>query len=158
MTASLTIKDLFSLILFLLGIGIGVYLVAILSKVNRIMAKTTDMIEDNIEELDATIKTLPEISHNVSEITKETNYAITKLTPEVEKVLRDTSHISGAVSEISDSVGGSAKKLEDAVDGVSDSVLGVASNLESSSGNISYYMNYMFEMMDVIREVVFKGK
>ena len=53
---SATFKNLFSLILFLLGIGIGVYLVAILSKVNRIMGKTTDMIEDNIEELDATIK------------------------------------------------------------------------------------------------------
>lgn len=156
MSASLTIKDLFSLILFLLGIGIGVYLVLILSKFNKIISKASDIIEDNMSELDSTIKTLPEISYNVSEISRETNHAIKMLTPELEKVLRNTSHISETVSGITDSVGDSTKKLEKTVDGVTDSVLGVASNFESSSKSLSSYVNYGIEMMDIMRDIILK--
>ncbi len=156
MSASLTIKDLFSLILFLLGIGIGVYLVLILSKINKILSSASDVVEGNMEELDSTIKTLPEISYNVSEISKETNYAIKTLTPELEKVLKDTSHISERVSGITDSVGDSTKKLEKTVDDVTDSVLGVAADFESSSKSLSSYIDYGVEMMDIIRDVILK--
>ena len=73
MGANLTIQDFFKLILFLLGIGVGAYLIMVLGKVNKILGNIQNLIENNSKELDASLKQLPGISENVNLITEVTN-------------------------------------------------------------------------------------
>ena len=71
MTANLTIQDLFKLILFLLGIGVMTYLILVLKNINKIISQAKKLTEDNMKELDTTIKQLPEITQNVNSIDRK---------------------------------------------------------------------------------------
>ena len=57
----LIVQDLFKLILFLLGIGAGTYLILVLNKINKILGQAKDIVEMNLNEIDTTIKQLPDI-------------------------------------------------------------------------------------------------
>ena len=153
MNASLTVADLFKLILFLLGIGVGTYLILVLSKINKILGQAGSVIENNITELDTTIKQLPEITYNVNEISKETHYAIKSLTPEVDALLRNTTSITGTVSKITDTIDDSTEKVSKTVDGVSDSILETAYNFQSNTKTINDYMDFVFEIINTLKGI-----
>ncbi len=104
MGANLTVQDFFKLILFLLGIGVGAYLIMVLVKINKILEHIKSLIDNNTEELDLTIKQLPGISKNINMITEEANNTLKKVSPDVEALIQNSGKISGSVSSITDSV------------------------------------------------------
>lgn len=104
MGANLTVQDLFKLILFLLGIGVGAYLIMVLNKINKILDNVKNLMENNSEELDLTLKQLPGISKNINNITEETNNTLKKVSPDIEALIHNSGRISGSVTSITESV------------------------------------------------------
>ncbi len=133
MDANLTVQDLFKLILFLLGIGAGTYLILVLNKINKILGQAKDIVEMNLNEIDTTIKQLPDISYNINEITRETKSAITNLTPEINDLLHNVNSISGRVSNITESIDDTTNKVSKTVDSVSNSIVDTAYNFQANT-------------------------
>lgn len=156
MSASLTLHDFFTLLIFILSIGALIYVIMFLSKVNKIFGQLSELFESNKDEMDRTIKELPDIAFNVKEISKETNYAIKTLTPEVDGVLRNANNITQKASEIADTLEEGTDKINDTVNGFSNSVLGIANNFESNSKQLSSYVNSFLDIMDTFKDIFIK--
>lgn len=156
MEANLTVKDLFSLILFLVGIGVGIYFILVLSKINKILGQAKDMIDSNIKEIDTTIKQLPDISYNVNEITRETKVAITELTPEINGLVHNINSISDQASSITTAVKNTTDKVSDTVDNVTDSITDTALAFQYGSKTLTDYVNILMEIFEMIKNVLSK--
>ena len=151
MDANLTVKDLFSLILFLVGIGVGVYFILVLSKINKILGQAKDMIESNIKEIDTTIKQLPDISYNINEITKETNRTITEIGPEISGLVHNINSISDQASAITNTVKATTDKVSETVDDVTDSITDTALAFQYGSKTFTDYINIIMEVFETIK-------
>ncbi len=156
MDANLTVQDLFKLILFLLGIGAGTYLILVLNKINKILGQAKDIVEMNLNEIDTTIKQLPDISYNINEITRETKSAITNLTPEINDLLHNVNSISGRVSNITESIDDTTNKVSKTVDSVSNSIVDTAYNFQANTKNIMDYVEFIKDLIDIIKDAIYK--
>lgn len=156
MDANLTVQDLFKLILFLLGIGAGTYLILVLNKINKILGQAKDIVEMNLNEIDTTIKQLPDISYNINEITRETKSAITNLTPEINVLLHNVNSISGRVSNITESIDDTTNKVSKTVDSVSNSIVDTAYNFQANTKNIMDYVEFIKDLIDIIKDAIYK--
>lgn len=156
MDANLTVQDLFKLILFLLGIGAGTYLILVLNKINKILGQAKDIVEMNLNEIDTTIKQLPDISYNINEITRETKSAITNLTPEINDLLHSVNSISGRVSNITESIDDTTNKVSKTVDSVSNSIVDTAYNFQANTKNIMDYVEFIKDLIDIIKDAIYK--
>ena len=156
MDANLTVQDLFKLILFLLGIGAGTYLILVLNKINKILGQAKDIVEMNLNEIDTTIKQLPDISYNINEITRETKSAITNLTPEINDLLHNVNSISGRVSNITESIDDTTNKVSKTVDSVSNSIVDTAYNFQANTKNIMDYEEFIKDLIDIIKDAIYK--
>lgn len=87
----------------------------------------------NLNEIDTTIKQLPDISYNINEITRETKSAITNLTPEINDLLHNVNSISGRVSNITESIDDTTNKVSKTVDSVSNSIVDTAYNFQANT-------------------------
>jgi len=154
--ANLTVQDLFKLILFLLGIGAGTYLILVLNKINKILGQAKDIVEMNLNEIDTTIKQLPDISYNINEITRETKSAITNLTPEINDLLHNVNSISGRVSNITESIDDTTNKVSKTVDSVSNSIVDTAYNFQANTKNIMDYVEFIKDLIDIIKDAIYK--
>ncbi|NLY46305.1 MAG: hypothetical protein GX053_10025 [Tissierella sp.] len=156
MDANLTVKDLFSLILFLVGIGVGIYFILVLSKINKILGQAKDMIEANIKEIDTTIKQLPDISHNINEITKETKHTITDIGPELSGLVHNINSISDQASAITNTVKTTTDKVSLTVDDVTDSISDTAFAFQYGSKTFTDYVNIIMEVFEAIKNMINK--
>lgn len=156
MTANLTIQDLFKLILFLLGIGVMTYLILVLKNINRIISQAKKLTEDNMKELDTTIKQLPEITQNINSITKEAQTTITKLTPEINGLLFNINSISGKVEGITTSLDTTAHKITDTVDQVTEGISETAYAFKLNTKNITDYIQILKEIVEIIKNALSK--
>lgn len=154
MEANLTINDLFTIILFIVGIGAGVFLILVLSKVNKILGQAKDMIESNINEIDTTIKQLPDISYNVNEITRETKQTISELTPEISGLIRNVHSISAQASSITNTVKGTTEKVSHTVDDVTNSIADTAFAFQYGSKTLTDYINIIMEVFEAIKNMI----
>lgn len=151
MDANLTVQDLFKLILFLIGIGVGTYFILVLSKINKILGQAKDMIESNINEIDTTIKQLPGISSNVNDITKEAKQTISELTPEISGLVQNINSISNQASSITNTVKGTTDKVSETVDNVADSIADTAFAFQYGSKTLTDYINLLMEVFELIK-------
>lgn len=156
MSANLTVQDLFKLILFLLGIGVLTYLILALRNINKIIIGAKKLTEDNMKELDTTIKQLPEITYNINEITKEAKTTIKSLTPEINGLLFNINSISGKVEGITSSIDTTAHKITDAVDQVTEGIAETAYAFQSNTKNITDYMQILKEIIEIVRNALSK--
>lgn len=156
MEANLTVKDLFTLILFLVGMGVGIYFILVLSKINKILGQAKDMIESNIKEIDSTIKQLPDISYNVNEITKETKNTLAVLSPEISGLVHNINSISDQASSITKTVKDTTDKVSDTVDNVTDSITDTALAFQYGSKTLTDYMNILMEVFEIIKNLLSK--
>ena len=151
MTANLTVQDLFKLVLFLLGIGVGAYLIMILGNVNKILKQVRTVTETNMKEIDTTIKQLPEITANVNAITKETKNTLVNLTPEINALLHNVNSISGKVENVANLIDDTTSKLNETFDVVSDSVAETALAFSYNAKNATDYMKIIKEVIELIK-------
>lgn len=156
MDANLTIQDLFKLILFLVGIGVGTYLILVLSKINRILGQAKDMVEANVKEIDTTIKQLPEISYNVNEITKEANMTIKELGPELGGLVHNINSISEQASSITNTVKDTTDKVSETVGDVTNSITDTALAFQYGTKSLTDYMNIIMEIFETIKNMLNK--
>ena len=154
MEANLTINDLFTIVLFIVGIGAGIFLILVLSKVNKILGQAKDMIESNINEIDTTIKQLPDISYNINEITKETKQTISELTPEISVLIRNVYSISDQASAITNTVKGTTEKVSHTVDDVTNSLTDTALAFQYGSKTLTDYINIIMEVFEAIKNMI----
>lgn len=154
MEANLTINDLFTIVLFIVGIGAGIFLILVLSKVNKILGQAKDMIESNINEIDTTIKQLPDISYNINEITKETKQTISELTPEISGLIRNVYSISDQASAITNTVKGTTEKVSHTVDDVTNSLTDTALAFQYGSKTLTDYINIIMEVFEAIKNMI----
>lgn len=154
MEANLTINDLFTIVLFIVGIGAGIFLILVLSKVNKILGQAKDMIESNINEIDTTIKQLPGISYNINEITKETKQTISELTPEISGLIRNVYSISDQASAITNTVKGTTEKVSHTVDDVTNSLTDTALAFQYGSKTLTDYINIIMEVFEAIKNMI----
>lgn len=156
MDANLTVKDLFTLILFLVGIGVGIYFILVLSKINKILGQAKDMVESNLKEIDTTIKQLPGISYNVNEITKEAKETLTQLSPEINGLVHNINTISDQASSITKTVKDTTDKVSDTVDNVADSITDTALAFQYGSKTLTDYLNIFMEIFETIKNLLSK--
>lgn len=156
MDANLTVQDLFSIILFIVGIGAGIFLILVLSKVNKILGQAKDMIESNIYEIDTTIKQLPDISYNINEITKETKHTISELTPEINNLVHNINSITDHASSITNTVKGTTDKVSQTVNDVTNSITDTALAFQYGSKTLTDYINIIMEIFEAIKNMLSK--
>lgn len=156
MDASLTLRDFFKLIIFLLSMGALTYLIIVLKNFAGILSKVNKIAEENMEFIDGTIKELPEISSNINEITKTTNQAMKSMLPEVDGILHSVNSISGKVESITDSIDSTTYKVAETVDNVSDSISGTAFAFQNNISSISDYISIAVELIDTIKGYIKK--
>lgn len=156
MGATLTVQDLFKLILFLLGIGALIYLILILNNLNKILKTARETIESNKNEIDITIKQLPGISQNVNAITKETKIAIENIEPELSELLHNVNSISSKAEEIVGIIDDTTQKVGDTVFIVSDSISQTADSFRFNVKNINDYMEIIKEVFEFIKKAIKK--
>lgn len=156
MDSNLTIQDLFKLILFLLGIGVGTYFIFVLNKINRILGQAKDLLESNFEELDITIKQLPGISSNINEISENINKTIENVSPEIDGLLQNANSISTKVSSITGTVDDAANKAQETIDKVSDSMVETALTFQLNTKTFIDYINILKEVIQMIKKALSK--
>lgn len=156
MSANLTVQDLFKLILFLLGIGVGVYLIMILANVNKLLKQARTIAESNMKEIDTTIKQLPEISVNINAITKEAKTTLVNLAPEVNELLHNVNSISSKVENVANLIDDTTSKVNETFDVVSDSIAETALAFSYNAKNATDYMKIIKEVIEVIRGILNK--
>lgn len=156
MNASLTIQDLFQLILFLLGIGVGTYLILVLNNVNKLLGQARTLAKANFNEIDTTIKQLPEISENINAITREAKTTLIKLTPEVDSLLHNINSISGKVEGITNILDDTTQKVGDTVGLVSDSISETALAFKFNAKNVTEYLAILREILEIARRTLKK--
>lgn len=156
MNANLTVQDLFKLILFLLGIGVGTYLILVLNNFNKLLGQVRSIAESNTKELDITIKQLPEISENINAITKEAKTALTNLSPEVNSLLHNINSISGKVESVTNLIDDTTHKVNDTVDVVTDSIAETALAFSYNAKNINNYLQLVKEVIEIIKNALNK--
>lgn len=144
MTATITIQELFTFILYLLGIGLLGYLITLIRNANKLVSKARKMVEENEKEIDTSLKQLPEIIINVNSITEDTKELIEKVSPDVTDLIAN----ANSITEKADSTG---EKVFDAIDVVTDSVTEAAFAIEGNMRNIADYVQLLFEIIDIIR-------
>ncbi len=151
MTATLTLQDLFKFILYMLGIGVGTYLVLILKNVNKILNQARTITEANEKSIDTTIKQLPEISENINGITKEAKVVLNQLTPEINGLVKNANSISGNISSITENIDSTTNKVSGTIDTVSESISETALAFEYNVKNVSDYIQMFVEIIDIIK-------
>ncbi len=156
MTATLTVQDLFKLLLFLLGIGGLSYLILVLRNINKIITQVNIIVEDNKKNIDGTLKQLPIISENISSITKSTDIALKDLTPEINDLVSNINDISGKVGSITDSVDSTTHKVSETFDVISESISETAFAFQYNIKNIDNYIRLIVEIIEAIRNAIKK--
>lgn len=153
MNANLTVQDLFKLILFLLGIGVGIYVILILNNLNKLLKGIRDLADSNTKEIDTTIKQLPGISENINAITKDAKNLLEDLSPEVGGILKNANQISGQVENVTKLVSDATSKVNDTVDVVTDSIAETALAFQYNAKSINDYINIVKEVLEFIKSV-----
>ncbi len=115
MKLNLTVNHLFALLLFLVLVAVVVVLVFVLKTLKDIGEEVNEVLEDNAESINTTIKHIPDITYNVGEITKEAEITLGLLSPKINSILLNVNNISTRVRDISFELEGVSGKAEESV-------------------------------------------
>ena len=64
------LSDLILLVLFLLGLGVGLYIMVLVRNINSSAKVIKELLKENKENIDKTLKDLPVISKNLAEVSE----------------------------------------------------------------------------------------
>lgn len=154
MDVSLTINDLFKIALFIVGIGALGYLIVVLKNVANLISKISSIVEDNQENINATIKEVPEISGNINSITKNADIAIKEMTPDINGIVKNANNITGKIGSITDTAEQTAMKALDTADLTVDAIADAAYSLKFNIKNINDYIQIIGDVIERIRIII----
>lgn len=150
MDATITVKELLTFILYILGIGLLGYLVVLIKNANKIISKARKILEENEEEIQTTLEQLPDISTNVNCISEDLRELIEDISPEVTDIVTNANSITEKLDDTSDNVLG-------AIDVVTESVTDAALAIESNVRNAADYIQLVMDIIEIVKNA-FKGK
>lgn len=156
MDAVLTVKDLLTLALYLLGIGVLFYLVLILKNAYQTIKSFRVVFDENQANIDNTLKHLPDITNHISSITESTDVMLKDITPEVNNLVHNVSNITGRVDSIADSLSNTTNKVYETVDLVGDSISETAYAFQYNVKNVDNYIKIIIETIETIKSVLKK--
>lgn len=151
MDVTLTLQDLLKLILFLLGIGVLGYLLLILRNVNKAIGQTQRLLEENTEELDSTIKQLPEITTNINKLTSETTKLVSEMSPDISGVVHNVNGITSKIDDIANIVDKTGHTVEDTVELLTDTIADTALAFQFNAKNVTSYIEIIKEIIEIVR-------
>lgn len=151
MGATLTVQDLFKLILFLLGIGALSYLIVVFKNINKILLKVNSFIETNEKNINTIVNQFPEISENINSITRTASTTIEEITPEVAELVTNVNEITEKIDSITESIDNTTYKISETMDIVTDTVADTAYSLQDNIKNIDTYIKLILEVIDTIK-------
>lgn len=154
MDATLTVQGMFQLLLYLVGIGVGIFLILVLKNASKILGQISSVVEDNKEEIDITIKQLPEITTNINSITKEVDTLINDISPEINELLESVNTLSGKVENIAGVIDETTEKVGDTVDVVTDSIVETAVAFQYNTQDISDYFQIVKEVIKNVKSMI----
>lgn len=91
-------------ILCIVGIVALVFLIIVLVKLSGLIGQVKKLIGKNNDEIDRTLKALPETVENIKEISGEVNDAITDIKPAVEKCKKTVAKTADTIDAINNNV------------------------------------------------------
>ena len=150
MNATITVKELLTFILYILGIGLLGYLIALVKNTNKIVSKAKNIIEENEEEINTTLKQLPDISTNANHISKDLKELLEDISPEV-------TGLAANANSITENLDATSEKVFNTVDIVSESISETALTIEHNVQNAADYIQLIMEIIDIVKNA-FKGK
>ncbi len=154
MDGSLSVNDLFKILLYLSGIGVLAYLAIVLKNVAKLISKITGIVSENEENINSIIKDVPEISSNVSSITKNADTAIKEMTPDISGIVKNANNISGKVGSLTDSAEQTAMRALETADITVDAISDAAYSLKFNVKNINDYIYIVGEVIEKIKEII----
>lgn len=156
MDATITINELFSFVLYLLGIGLLFYMIILVRNINGIVVKARQIVDGREKEIDAALKEVPDIMSNtnnivsnVSHITDDTKELVEKVSPDITDILSNASSISKKVDTI-------GEKALESMELITESIFELAYAIEDNIRSISDYVYLILEIIDVVKNILKK--
>lgn len=154
MDATLTVQGMFQLLLYLVGIGAIIFLIMVLRNASKILGQISDLVEKNREELDTTIKQLPEITANVNAITKEVDILLNDVSPSINQLLENVNSVSGKVEHMAAVIDETTEKVGGTVDVVTDSIAETALSFQYNTQDITDYIQIIKEVIKNVKSIM----
>ena len=156
MDVTLTLADLLKLVLFLLGIGVLGYLLLILRNVNKVLGQAEAVLEANMDEIDTTIKQLPEITINVNKITGEAEKMIAEMSPDLTSVVKNVNGITTKVDDMAGIIDNTGHKVGDTVDVLTETIAESALAFQFNAKSVTSYIEIIKEIIEIVRDAIKK--
>ncbi len=108
MDGVISVKDLISFILFLLGATAVLYLVIVLHNVNKLVKQVSLVIADNKTNIDKTMEVMPEVANNL-------NSTVVSIKGTVDRTGNIIDNFEGTVSEVAASFEDTSESIIDVI-------------------------------------------
>lgn len=146
MGTTITLEELMLFILFLLAVGLGIFLILAIKNIVGILKKVNKIVDDNEKSINTILKEAPIILDNVNKITEDVQETIEVVTPSITHIVNNVDIISTDVTE-------TVEKVTYTVDVVGDSIQETADMLKDSKKTISNYLNMIIEIAAVLKGI-----
>jgi ABC-type transporter Mla subunit MlaD len=147
MTTTLTLQDLFNFILYLLGVGVLIYLIVLIKNINSVASDIRHLLTSNRKEIDTLIKELSETVQNANTISNQSKEIITSVSSDAKKLVRN-------ISSISEKLDSTSEKVYHVVGQVNESFTATKDAIK----NINYYIDIIVELVDIIKNTIKKHR
>ena len=147
MDLQISLQDLFKAVLYLLGAGIGIYLIIVLIKVQNILGNVNSILATNKEAINTAMKDVPGLLENAKQISSDVKDTTDKLKGSVPGIFQDAQEVTHSVKKGTDS-------LSNAVDSIGAAVSETAAVVK---GNVSGYAT-LLRLVVYVLKIAGKGK
>lgn len=144
MSTTITLEELMLFILFLLAVGLGIFLILAIKNIVGILKKVNKIVDDNEKSINTILKEAPIILDNVNKITGDVQETIEAVTPSITHIVKNVDVISTDVTE-------TVEKITYTVDVVGESIEETADMLRDSK--VSSYLNMIVEIAAVLKGI-----
>lgn len=151
MSEPITYEGLLKFILLLSGIGVLVFLMLLIRNFVKITGNINKLFEENQNELDKTLKSLPVLTKNLQDISDHANVIVSQIEPDVSKITSNVADITTKFGAVSSAVESTALKAADTIDVVSGSISDTAYAFSSNVNSIDKYIAIVLEVLDQIK-------
>ncbi len=146
MNATITLEELMLSILFLVAVGIGIFLILAMKNIVGILKRVNNIVDANEKSINAILKETPIIMDNVNKITADVQQTLESITPSVESIVRNVDTISTDVTVTVD-------KVTHTVDVVGEGIEETVDMLKDSKASFANYLNIIIEIASVLKGV-----
>lgn len=149
MNMTLTLEELLIFIVYLLGIGLGVFLIIAIKNIVGILKKLNGILDENQESINSILHETPLIMENVNKITADVEDSIKTLKPSVTNIVKNVDTISDDVTETID-------KVTYTIDVVGESIEDTVDSLNNHKSTIVNYLNMFLDISKILKSVLSK--